>query len=195
MGAASVPTITTGPMRNLLTHIVCSIIATWLLAACQSTPGVLCYDTAADVHLHGWTLADTLSYPIFLAERPTPKQPLTTGTDYTLFLGIRHNSQMRLERLPMQVILQQVDTVGGVIRPLRILSRSRLEVVLRQADTGQPLGHGWGDVRQLSVAPVQPYTLSLPEPGTYQLQLLPDIDASQSVTGLSAICVELWQCN
>lgn len=173
--------------------ILIVIIATISLSACQSNNShAVVYNTSVDVPLYHWTSADTLFYPLAIAEEPNAKQPIQLNKDYHVRLNLRHNLDFPLTSIPANFCLQQTDTVQGQTRISRRIMLTRIEPKVRD-DRGLPLGDGWGSLYEYQ-QPLDNLTIRFDKAGTYRFIIIPDFrGAADGLNGMASIGIELYE--
>lgn len=159
------------------------------LSACSKNNELTAYDTSVDVPLQGWTSADTLFYSITVTETTTIKNPVAKGHDYHMNLSLRYSSSLPLTHLPFLLTLQQTDTTGGYIHPIRNIMKQELSLPVRDT-AGIPLGDNWGSLYTIST-PVSSPTIRFDTAGTYRFMIIPAIGDLPELPGVASIGIEL----
>lgn len=150
------------------------------------------YNTSVDVPLFHWTSADTLFYPISVAEESNIKHPIRTSTDYHVRLSVRHSSRFPLTHLPALICLQQTDTVLGHYILAKRLMQKPISPQIRN-DQGQPLGSGWGSLYEYQQM-LPDISVRFSKPGTYRLLIIPRFDgAEDGIDGMASVGLELYE--
>lgn len=161
------------------------------LSACapsspEPTAGEVHYSLSADVDLHGWAATDTLFYPIAVCEPRDVRTPLVPQHTYRSACCIRTDASCRLTHIPMQLVLQQVDDQGAV---LRNVLRTEIAPQVRD-DRGYMLGESWGSLYQYE-CDLPDLTLRFDSLGTYRLLLNPAIGSQAALEGIASIGLSL----
>lgn len=161
-----------------------------LTACAPSSPepaaGEVHYDLSADVDLQGWAATDTLFYPITISAVRDVRTPLVAQHAYRSACCIRTDASCRLTHIPMQLVLQQVDEQGAV---LRNVLRTEIAAPVRD-DRGYMLGESWGSLYQYE-CDLPDLTLRFDSVGTYRLLLNPAIGSQAVIEGVASIGVSL----
>lgn len=150
------------------------------------------YDHSADVSLMGWSVYDTLCFPLEVAPQPEHRSPIALATDYDLWCNVRHDASYPYQQLPLTFVVQLTDTTGstnGTPRVVRNVLRSSLVLPLRQAD-GRPLGTTWGSLIQHEVV-ADSVTVRFDSAGMYRMLLIPDAPAGQPLKGVASVGISL----
>ncbi len=163
------------------------------LSACSSPnePHTAVYDYSVDVPQSGWTSADTLFYDLLLTQPATIKNPIVPRRTYQLSMSVRFDASFPFTALPLQLLVQQTDTMGGYLHPVRNLLRRDLAPQLRDS-LGQPIGHTWGSLITQSI-PLPDLTLRFDSAGTYRLLITPQTGSHRSIPGIASVGVRLTQ--
>lgn len=159
------------------------------LSACSKNDELTVYDTSVDVPLQGWTSADTLFYSITVTETTTIKNPVAKGHDYHMNLSLRYSSSLPLTHLPFLLTLQQTDTTGGYIHPIRNIMKQEFSLPVRDT-AGIPLGDNWGSLYTIST-PISSPTIRFDTAGTYRFMIIPNLGDQKSLPGVASIGIFL----
>lgn len=165
------------------------------LSACTSSPTdaeLTDYDLSVDVPCQRWTSTDTLFFPIDVTDAPLHRTPLLREASYRVRCNIRISADCKLTNVPMNLLLQQTDTLGSPDRlpqVTRNLLRSVVCPAVRNAD-GRELGSTWGSLIQHEV-PIDSLTMKFDSAGTYRILLIPAIEGPQGIEGVHSVGLAL----
>lgn len=163
------------------------------LSSCSSPnePHTAVYDYSVDVLQSGWTSADTLFYDLQLTDPATIKNPIVPRRTYQLSMSVRFDATFPFTTLPMHMLVQQTDTAGGYLHPIRNLLRRDLAPLMRDS-IGQPIGHSWGSLVTQTI-PLPDLTLRFDSAGTYRILITPHTGSHRSIPGIASVGVRLTQ--
>lgn len=149
-----------------------------LLSACHSTTD---YFQSCDIDHEQWSPADSLFFPIHIAETSDVLAPVQYDHDYSITLSYRHSHRYPYQTLPVVFSVERSDSTGWQLltAPLRV----QLPTV---DETGYPDDSGWGSLSQKEVL-VSHRKLRFPQPGDYRIVICPDT----LLSGVVSISVEL----
>lgn len=149
------------------------------------------YNTVNDVPILGWTETDTLLYPVLLTTPPTLRTPLVSGRSYDVYCSVRMTPGYAYQNVPMQLIVQQTDTVGtGYEHVVYNMLRQDIDVLVRDS-LSRPLGTTWGSLIDYE-ARVPNLTLRFDSAGTYRMMLIPHLDRQTPLQGIASVGIALY---
>lgn len=148
------------------------------------------YDTVVDVNMLAWASNDTLFFPVEVPETPSAQNLLKHDHTYRLRCSVRMSADYRLESLPMQLIVQQTDTLSsGHSHVVRNLLRENVSTRVRDKQ-GMVLGDTWGSLTTHEEM-LQDVTLRFDSVGSYRMLLVPRTNGLAAFKGISAIGLSL----
>lgn len=131
------------------------------------------YSAVCDVALKGWGTADSLIFAVQVTPEPTLRTPLHVGRDYDVYYSVRIAPQYRFTTVPMQFIVQQLDTLqGGHQHVVHNLLRQVVNPAVRDS-LGRPLGPTWGSFIDYEAPLPEDVTVRFDSAGTYRMVLTP----------------------
>lgn len=172
--------------------VAMAVAAMVSLSACSSNDAGprTDYDKALNVPIMGWAGGDTLLYTLHVTQPATLQHPLQVGIPYHMRCSIRMTSGFGLTHVPLQLSVQQTDTVaGGHTHVVRNLLRCDVAPQVRDS-LGRPLGATWGSLITHEQM-LDDISLRFDSAGTYRIIVTPQAEGAQSFYGLSAIGLSL----
>lgn len=189
--ATTIAEATTVAATRTAAILAVATVAAISLTAC-STPNsdhesqTVDYNTVCDVDIDGWHEADSLIFPVLLTTPATLRQPLQVGLPYNLRYSIRITPRYPYTTVPMQLTLQQTDTVaGGHLHVVRNILRQEVNPAVRDT-LGRPLGGTWGSLIDYE-APLPDISLRFDTAGTYRLILTPLTAGNTPLSGIASV--------
>lgn len=145
-------------------------------------------DAALDVPMAGWQQGDTLRYGFEVVDQPSRRGLIACHQDYQLSMSVRYASLFPLQSLPLRLLLQQTDTVGGIEHPIRYVLSQDVQLPMRDA-LGQPLGETWGSLIELEF-PAK-CKVRFDSVGMYRFMIIPDFGLGNDVPGIASVGMRL----
>lgn len=181
---------TTAVATRMAVILAVATAAVISLAACSPsndvTQLIVDYNSVCDVSINGWHETDSLIYPIILNSPATLRYPLQVGLPYSLRYNIRITPQFGYTSVPMQLIVQQTDTVeGGRLHVVRNMLRQEINPAVRDS-VGRPLGGTWGSLIDYE-ASLPDVTLRFDTVGNYRMILTPLTTGSTPFSGIASV--------
>ncbi len=172
----------------MATMFAMGIILTSQTACSPSEPDAV-LDNSVDVRLDGWASTDTLFYPFTVADPATVTSPLLLHHQYRMKLSIRHSSEYPLLNVPFRLLLQQTDTVGGYLHPIKNLLHLDLAPEVRDT-TGMPIGTYWGSLYTIENT-LPEHSFRFDSVGSYRFLIIPEIGGQKKIPGIASIGIRL----
>lgn len=145
------------------------------------------YNAVCDVDVRGWGVDDSLVYPVLVTPEPTLRTPLHAGRNYRVYYNVRIAPQYGYTTVPMQLVVQQVDTLqGGHQHVVHNLLRQSVNPAVRDS-LGRPLGPTWGSYIDYEAPMPEGLVVRFDSAGTYRMiltPLLPDQTALRHVASV-----------
>lgn len=164
------------------------------LSACNQNPDqhAVVYNTSVDVPLQHWTSADTLFYPLDVAEQPSITHPIRLRKNYHVRISMRHTADFPLTEVPANLFLQKTDSVQGQVRVSRRVMQASIAPRICDEDNSL-LGEGWGSLfcHQESLSDV---TLRFDQAGSYRILFIPAFkEIPDGIDGMASVGIELYE--
>lgn len=151
------------------------------------------YNTVCDVDISGWNENDSLIFPIQVNSPSSLRFPLQVGIPYQLRYCIRMTPKYPYTSVPMQLIVQQTDTIAeGQYHVIRNILRQEINPAVRDS-LGHPLGGTWGSLIDYE-GQISDVTLRFDTLGTYRMILTP-ITGGSPFSGLASVGLLLTRGN
>lgn len=157
--------------------------------ACRPSEVNAVFDNSVDVRLDGWASTDTLFYPFAVTDPATVTTPVLLHHPYRMKLSVRHSSDYPLLNVPFLLLLQQTDTSGGYLHPIKNLLHLDLAPEVRDT-TGMPQGTCWGSL-YTTESTVPGHTFRFDSAGFYRFLVIPQIGSQQKIPGIASIGIRL----
>ena len=171
------------PRRFDFCPLMSCIAISWMAASCVSDE---VYHKSAVVSTKAWTAADTLSFPLCVADSSESEGAIRTQTPYEVHLSVRHSSATRHDELRMFLCAERMDSLG---RPDSTLWRRRVTAPLLDG-SGAWAGGTWGSLVQRDYV-VTPSQLVFPAEGDYRMVLVPEAVGGEPYGGIESVGLSL----
>lgn len=136
-----------------------------LLAACSGSTD---YFESKDIDHVFWSPADSVFFPVCVAENPDLLEPVKWNVNYDLTLTGRYSFDYPYQTLPVWVCFQQMDSLGwhDFARPFRV-------TIPTVDEEGFLDGGNWGSLFKKELL-ITGRKVCFPSPGDYRIIILPD---------------------